>query len=132
MPVLAKQAVRGAAGIKHSQVVVPWMITSFANPISYTIGRQGIAIPIQHAVGGSTSEVDQVAILNSTQAAKSKFALVNLAIVAAQFARNTSMLARRFAWKTEFLASALVVGSNGWVGYGESIAQAIPTYTDRF
>ena len=111
---------------------IPSANTTCTDPIRYTIGRQGIAIPIQHAVGGCTGEVDQAAILNNTQTTKPIFALGDLAIIAAQFTSNTSMLAWRIAWKTEFLASALVVGSNGWVGYGEFIAQAIPTYTDRF
>jgi hypothetical protein len=83
MPVLAKKAIRGAARIKHSQVVISRMITSFANPISCTIGRQGIAIPIQHAIGGSAGEVDQATILNSPQTAKSELTFSDLAFVAA-------------------------------------------------
>ena len=130
MPVLAKKAIRGAARIEHGQVVVTRMTSSLANPVSYTIGRQGIAIPIQHAIGGSAGEVDQATILNSTKTAKSELTFGDLAFVAAQFAGNIVMLARWFAWKTEFLASALVTGFNVWLGAGEFVEQAISTNAD--
>ena len=40
------------------------------------------------------------------------------------------MLARWFAWKTEFLASAYVTGFNVWLGAGEFVEQAISTNAD--
>ena len=74
--------------------------------------------------------MDQSTILNSAQTAKSVLTFSDLAFVAAQLAGNTVMLARRFAWKTEFLASALVAGFNVWVGVGEVVKYAISTNAD--
>jgi hypothetical protein len=106
------------------------MLSSLANPVSYAIGRQGIAIPIQHAISGSAGEVDQATTLYSAQTTKSELTFGDMAFVGAQFAGNTVMLARWFAWKTEFLASVLVNGFNVWLGAGEFGEQAISTNAD--
>ena len=85
MPVLAEEAIRGAAGIKHGQVVGTGMAPSFTNPVSYAIGRKGIAIPVQHTLRRCASKVNQAMILYSAQTAKSEFTFSDLAFVAAQF-----------------------------------------------
>lgn len=54
MPVLAEEAIRGTAGIKDSQVMITWMLSTFAYPISHAIRGQRIAIPVQQSPLGRT------------------------------------------------------------------------------
>jgi hypothetical protein len=47
MPVLAKQAIRGAAGIIDGQVMEIRMMVTFTYPVGDAVGWQRITVPMQ-------------------------------------------------------------------------------------
>ena len=84
MPVLAEEAIGGAAGVKHSQVVVADLSVAFANPIGDAVGGQRIAVPVEQATGRGSGEVNEPSIFSQPQSAEAAFAVAETALIAAQ------------------------------------------------
>jgi hypothetical protein len=101
VPVLAEQAIRGAAGVKDRQIVVTWMLAAFTYPVGDAVGRQRITVPLQQAALRSASQMDYFTLVNRPQTTETAFFFADGALVAAQFTLHTLFAARRLGRKVK-------------------------------
>jgi hypothetical protein len=84
VPILAEEAVEGAAGIEDGKVVITQLLAAAAHPIRHAVGWQGITTPLQYAAPRDTSQVSQTTVAYRAQPTVSVLTLGHAALPATQ------------------------------------------------
>ncbi|HSG15299.1 MAG TPA: hypothetical protein VLE70_03115 [Anaerolineae bacterium] len=108
VPILAKEAVQGAALVEDGQVVFAGLRAPWADPVGNTIGGQRIAIPVQDTSSGGPGNVAQTTITDGPQAAEAALLLPDHAFVGAKGAARSTGRPRWLLRQVEQLARAPV------------------------
>lgn len=95
MPVLAEQAVQRTTCVEHGEVVRPVPVTSRAHPISDTVRRQRVAIPVQDAPLRGSGQMNEPVIANRAQPTVAALLVTDLAFSRAQGALHAGRCSRR-------------------------------------
>lgn len=101
VPILTEQAIQRATLIKDSQIVLSSLVAASTYPISHTISRQPISIPVEQAPPWRSSQVQQLAILHYTKSAESVLALAYDAVVRTENALDSFFGARWLFWQAK-------------------------------
>jgi hypothetical protein len=127
MPVLAEEAIQGAAGIEDSQVVVVILLVSRTNPICHAVGRERVPIPVQKASLWRSSHVNEATIPDRPHATKAPSTFGDAALTEAENALGTFLRCRCAFRQIEQTACAgMGRGSDGKGFYG-LFADAVQT-----
>jgi hypothetical protein len=101
VPILTEQAIQGATLIKYSQIVLSSLVTASTYPISHTISRQRISIPMEQAPPWRSSQVNELAILYYAKSAGTALTFCYEAVIRAENALDSFFGARWLFWQAK-------------------------------